>query len=77
VLNKCLIQMSLDDKSSMASSTKEISKWLIKTLSQAAFNLSVEPSKIAKHFQSVHGLNEVKAAIIKTLVELLNYFIFH
>ncbi len=66
--------MSLDDKSSIAASTKEISKWLIKTLSQAAFTQSVEPSKIAKHFQSVHGLNEPKAAIIKTLVKLFNKY---
>ena len=68
VLNKCLIQMSQNGESSIAAFTKEISKWLIKALSQAAFNQSVEPSKIGKYFQSVHGLDEAKAGIVKELV---------
>ncbi len=50
-----------------------ISKWLIKYLSQAVFNQNVEINKIGKYFQTVHGLDETKALIIK---EMVNFLIF-
>ena len=65
--------MSQNAESSIALSTKEISKWLIKYLSQAVFNQNVEINKIGKYFQTVHGLDETKALIIK---EMVNFLIF-
>ena len=63
--------MSQNGESSIAMSTKEISKWLIKSLSQAVFNQNVEANKIGKYFQTVHGFDETKAVIIKEMVNVL------
>ncbi len=72
ILNKSLIHVSQESTSPSATSTKEISKWIIQSISNAAFKQNVDTSKIAKFFQSTYGLDEAKAGIIKQLVNFKN-----
>ena len=61
-LNQSLVQVE---------NCKEIAKWIMKNLA-SALKLNVEPSKIAKYFQSTLGLDEAKANLIREMVIFLN-----
>ena len=61
-LNQSLVQVE---------NCKDIAKWIMKNLA-SALKLNVEPSKIAKYFQSTLGIDEPKANLIREMVSQFN-----